>query len=754
MYFNLSIDSNRKSGREFLTFYTFSSIITFSQPSKNLSLQKVKRRPYLMLKLKFFITPLILSLGFSVFSSQLTLSKMIKGKVLYIIAAKEPNNATVFALSKFNSALTLLKKNGYEVELKSFSQVNLILKELKRQKKNSVDYLVFAGHGTEEKIDFGESYLTTQSKIDNHTFDFLKKKAKIILFSCLTGNKTSNKKIGIADFLQKKSSRTVIAPIASLNHLSPSFRKSEIIWQADYQKVPIPMRIFSDSNEENYEPLLKRKVTKQDIKNSLFMENYLNNFFFDDGNANDLIKLMNQYKPSQDFYDFAFYFAASCEKITVLKTLYPKISNINLKSKVNNLAPLHIAAKKNNLENIVFLLSKKANIELKNKNGETALHLAVEKGNLEVTQYLLGKKSNIEAKEAFGFTPLHIASMYDYPEIIKLLLAKKAHINAKTKKGSTPLQIAAENGNFDAAKVLLQNKKINKEARNNAQETALYSAAKFDYSNIAELLLAYKADVEAKAKGHFTPLHIAADKGSLETAEVLINNKANIEARSKTGYTPLHVASENNHKDVVELLIARKANIECKERLGYTPLHLAAYYNHLDLVKTLLKNKANINSKLKSGYTPLHLAIQEDAKEVFYFLMNQKANIHAKIKKGSTPLHTSVSFKRLDFAKALLNKGANIECKIKSGHTPLHFAAEVGDLSLVKYLISKKANIEARTKKNHTPLHIAIYYKQLDVVKFLLKYKANKKAKDLNGKTSFDFARKIRDKRFYQALLS
>lgn len=67
------------------------------------------------------------------------------------------------------------------------------------------------------------------------------------------------------------------------------------------------------------------------------------------------------------------------------------------------------------------------------QNGYTPLHIAAKKNQMEIATTLLqyGAETNIQTKQ--GVTPLHLVSQEGHSEMAALLLQRGAHVNAPTK---------------------------------------------------------------------------------------------------------------------------------------------------------------------------------------------------------------------------------------------------------------------------------------------------------------------------------
>ena len=113
--------------------------------------------------------------------------------------------------------------------------------------------------------------------------------------------------------------------------------------------------------------------------------------------------------------------------------------------------PLHAAQR---VAMVELLLSNHANINARNKSGETALHTAALFNSKEIANALLLHKADVNAVDKTGRTPLHWAAWRDCPDVALLLLKNGAELTVKDRKGDTPLQIATARNNKDVVALL------------------------------------------------------------------------------------------------------------------------------------------------------------------------------------------------------------------------------------------------------------------------------------------------------------
>ena len=96
--------------------------------------------------------------------------------------------------------------------------------------------------------------------------------------------------------------------------------------------------------------------------------------------------------------------------------------------------------------NIRYTVDDKGNIidvidiEKRDEYGQTPLLYALYWKTPEiVTNFLISKGADVNIKDKTEYTPLHYASRNNNLELVKLLIAKGANVNAKEEHGITPL---------------------------------------------------------------------------------------------------------------------------------------------------------------------------------------------------------------------------------------------------------------------------------------------------------------------------
>lgn len=133
-------------------------------------------------------------------------------------------------------------------------------------------------------------------------------------------------------------------------------------------------------------------------------------------------------------------------------------ANPNYDGARQDVYPLHRAVVMKNKEMINLLLDYGGDINICdyfNLNA-TVLHLGAMYGTSDVLKLLISRGANIHVRNDQQFTPLHYAVCYsDREETVKILFNKGLSLEDKEFSGKTPLFLAVETGNFEGVQLLL-----------------------------------------------------------------------------------------------------------------------------------------------------------------------------------------------------------------------------------------------------------------------------------------------------------
>lgn len=148
--------------------------------------------------------------------------------------------------------------------------------------------------------------------------------------------------------------------------------------------------------------------------------------------------------------------------------------------------PLMYAAERGDVAMCKFLLDKGANANAREDDGGTALQLVVqqhqgsdfrgdEKQSLAIADLLLKHHADIDGRNKLGDTALYLAVGSDFVGQVDFLLSHGANPNLQGENGETPLYFAAVFGKVETARSLLDHG-ADRNIKNSAGETPLHEA--------------------------------------------------------------------------------------------------------------------------------------------------------------------------------------------------------------------------------------------------------------------------------------
>lgn len=134
-------------------------------------------------------------------------------------------------------------------------------------------------------------------------------------------------------------------------------------------------------------------------------------------------------------------------------------ANLDAKNKEGN-TPLMIACQNSQRqESLLRLLNYGADIEQQNRKGEKALHVAIKSGNRHFVDILLKRDCNLDCKDLNGTSALMMAAKYGQKETLRVLLTKGADLTATDNNGKTALDYAKTFNNPGAVDILAKAQK-------------------------------------------------------------------------------------------------------------------------------------------------------------------------------------------------------------------------------------------------------------------------------------------------------
>jgi len=420
----------------------------------------------------------------------------------------------------------------------------------------------------------------------------------------------------------------------------------------------------------------------------------------------------------------ALHWAAFRDDANIVKQLLAAGANPNVTNRYG-ITPLSQAAVNGNAAIIRALLASHADPNAALPGGETPLMTRT--GKVDAIKALIEAGAQIEAKDRKGQTALMWAADEGNAPAMQALIDAGADIHARVKSGFTPMLFAAREGKMDAVRVLLKagvdpNEVLVTDVRGGGLlpkpgDSALILAVENGHFELAMELVKAGANPNDQRSG-FTPLHTLTwvrkpNRGddpdgqpppegtgnltSLQFARELVAHGADVNTRlakggggrgklGMTGATAFLLASKTADLPLMKLLIELGADPLLPNRDGATPLMAAAGLGTLApdeeagteeeclaAVGFLLKHSADVNTMDKNGETAMHGAAYKSLPKMVQFLADRGAKIeiwNQKDKYGWTPLLLAQGFRPGNFKPSFETIDAIEKVMRANGVTP------------------------------------------------------------------------------------
>ena len=390
------------------------------------------------------------------------------------------------------------------------------------------------------------------------------------------------------------------------------------------------------------------------------------------------------------------------------------------------------------------LIDHGADVNAKNRKGQTVLMSACGKENAVAINLLLNAGAKPDIVDDGGFTSLHAACQAgNSKETLQALIDHGADVNAANRKGHTVLMSACRKENAVAINALLK-AGAKPEIVDDGGFTSLHKACHAGNSKeTIQALIDHGVDENAANKRARTALMIACELGNVNAINVLLNAGAKPDIVDDDGNTILHAAcSSDNSKETIQALIDLGADVNATNKWAHTILMYDCELGNENAINVLLNAGAKPDIVDDEGYTSLHWACSSDnSKETIQAIIDHGANTNAKNRKGQTVLMCACRKENAVAINVLLKAGAKPEFVDDEGFTSLHAACQAGNSKeTIQALTDHGVDVNATNKWARTALMEACRFGNMNAINVLMKARAKPDIVDDEGFTNLHWA--------------
>uniref|UniRef100_A0A0A9XHU4 Ankyrin repeat and sterile alpha motif domain-containing protein 1B n=1 Tax=Lygus hesperus TaxID=30085 RepID=A0A0A9XHU4_LYGHE len=208
---------------------------------------------------------------------------------------------------------------------------------------------------------------------------------------------------------------------------------------------------------------------------------------------------------------------------------------------------LHHAALNGHQEIVELLLTHEASPNIVDDKGCSPLHLAAWTGNVNIVKLLLDhgpSVPNVNLMNKDKETALHCSAQYGHTAVVSLLLERCCDPTIRNIKQESALDLAAQYGRLETVETLVRTHPELVAGYNSRSSgglmsiphTPLHLASRNGHKGVVEILLSSGLDVNVRTTSG-TALHEAALCGKLEVVRTLLDNGADLSIRDVSNNT-------------------------------------------------------------------------------------------------------------------------------------------------------------------------------------------------------------------------
>ena len=294
----------------------------------------------------------------------------------------------------------------------------------------------------------------------------------------------------------------------------------------------------------------------------------------------------------------------------VVKALLEAGSNINHQSEIEKASPVHYAAYHNREEVLHILIEYNPEVDLVDKDGDTALNCINSETSLGIAKILLNGGADPSIRDKEQDTPLCTAVWRKNSEIVKYL-STKAKLDVVGGPRGGPLHIACYTCDLDLVKILIDaGADVN--LVDSVVGTPLHSACICQQGQMERqgnviyyLINEINVDIEMVGGSHGCALNAACGRSSFEVVRLILEKGARIDVKDDMGRIAIHFAAGRSMENF-QAIFQSGADVETTDAMGRMALHWASVGGKVDVVNQIIAlSRSLVDQPDIDGWTAL-----------------------------------------------------------------------------------------------------------------------------------------------------
>ncbi|XP_012937258.2 serine/threonine-protein phosphatase 6 regulatory ankyrin repeat subunit A [Aplysia californica] len=284
---------------------------------------------------------------------------------------------------------------------------------------------------------------------------------------------------------------------------------------------------------------------------------------------------------------------------------------------------LYFAVAENKPDRLNELLEQGGNVDefyddMMNISSKSLLHVCCGKGHIDCLKVLIAHGAQLDVRDKWGQTPLMYSATIQFTEIAQTLLeADSELVQGQDRFGKSPLHCAVDVGSWELARLLLlHGADVNLRCHDGLSPLMYCCTADPEGKrrDVMRLLLDEGAVIDLKDyRGKRSALHLSVVSGNVEAVQRLVSAGASINEMDKTLRTPLTHALYSGvrgsevseaYSSIISLLVSAGADLNMATTEGCNPLLSSALLKSETMVRYFLSLGADPDVKFHSGVTP------------------------------------------------------------------------------------------------------------------------------------------------------